>query len=179
MGFRGGKTGRNWNDDRDETALFAGGYKEKCNSCGEWGHKARDCRLKEKEDSRNNKNEFRWKCYNCNERGHKAKDCPKKKEKKDQANVANNNEEVDIAFMTQEMKGKEKTKNLFIADSGASCHLVGNDEGMYECEHIDDDIVIGDGKSIRATKIGKFKMLLKQQDGSENRSEVCTEFGTV
>ena len=69
--------------------------------------------------------------------------------------------------MTQEMKGKEKMKNLFIADSGASCHLVGNEQGMYEWEYIDDDIVIGDGKSLRATKIGKLKMLLKQQDGSE------------
>ena len=95
MGFRGGKTGRNWNDDRDETALFAGGYKGKCNSCGEWGHKARDCKLKKKGGSgNNNKNEFRWKCYNCHEKGHKAKDCPKKKEIKDQANMANNDEDV-------------------------------------------------------------------------------------
>lgn len=43
MGFRNGKGGRHYGDDRDETALFAGGFKGKCNSCGELGHKARDC----------------------------------------------------------------------------------------------------------------------------------------
>ena len=26
-------------DDGHETALFAGGFKGKCNNCGEWGHK--------------------------------------------------------------------------------------------------------------------------------------------
>ena len=39
--FRGNPGGEN-----EETALFAGGFKGKCNACGKFGHRARECRSK-------------------------------------------------------------------------------------------------------------------------------------
>ena len=173
MGFRNGKGGGKHSgggNDGEDAAFFAGGYKGKCNACGEWGHKAKFCK-KTKQGGNDNPGggggDFKWKCFRCGEKGHKAKDCPTRKDKKkDHANMANNEDSFnDIAFMVHEKKVRIANNNYFIADSGASCHLIGSDEGMVDWEPIDDDIIIGDGKSIKAVKVGKVRMTLKQQDG--------------
>ncbi len=47
MGFRNGKGGGKHSgggNDGEDAAFFAGGYKGKCNACGEWGHKAKFCK---------------------------------------------------------------------------------------------------------------------------------------
>ena len=169
MGFRSGKGGKNSGNEGEDAAFFAGGYKGKCNACGEWGHKAKFCRKKKENDNHGGGGgEFKWKCYKCGEKGHKAKDCPlKKANKKDHANMANQEDITDIAFMGHDRTVRIANNNYFIADSGASCHLIGSDEGMVEWEPINDEIVIGDGKSIHAVKVGKVKMTLKQQDGPD------------
>ena len=38
----------------EETALFAGGYKGKCYSCGKFGHRAKDCRGNTSNNNGNN-----------------------------------------------------------------------------------------------------------------------------
>ena len=55
---------------------------------------------------------------------------------------------------------KVEAENVFIADCGAFCHLVGSNQGIYEWEHINDNIIIGNGKGICANEVGKLKMLL-------------------
>jgi hypothetical protein len=57
------------------------------------------------------------------------------------------------------------TKDTWIADSGASCHMGPTDEGMFDVTAIDNPIMIGNGRSLRATKIGKMKKTVKQVDG--------------
>jgi hypothetical protein len=56
-------------------------------------------------------------------------------------------------------------KDLWIADSGASCHMTCNDDGMFDCNPVDDQIKIGDGTFIKAVKIGNKNVLVKQPDG--------------
>ena len=53
----------------------------------------------------------------------------------------------------------------FLADTGASTHMVGDDDGMFDCKDIDKPIIISDGKPIKATKIGKLKRTVLQVDG--------------
>ncbi len=47
---RRGRLGQGQDVQGEDFALFVGGFKGKCNNCGEIGHKARDCR-----DKNNNK----------------------------------------------------------------------------------------------------------------------------
>ena len=42
----------------------------------------------------------------------------------------------------------------FLADTGASTHMIGDDEGLIDVTEIHKPIVIGDGKVLYATKIG-------------------------
>ena len=44
--------------------------------------------------------------------------------------------------------------------------MVNSDEGMFDCTDIDEYITVGNGGKVRATKIGKKKLTLKQKDGS-------------
>ena len=48
-----GNKGKHYRSGDEETALFAGGFKGRCNNCGKHGQKARDCRT----DKKNNKND--------------------------------------------------------------------------------------------------------------------------
>jgi hypothetical protein len=62
---------------------------------------------------------------------------------------------------------KNKISNdLWLGDSGASCHMTNSDEGMYNCRDIKSPIKIGDGRTLYATKIGMKKLVVIQKDGS-------------
>jgi hypothetical protein len=43
-------------------------------------------------------------------------------------------------------------KDLWIADTGASCHMTCNDTGMLNCIDINEHIKVGDGNYIKAIK---------------------------
>ena len=55
--------------------------------------------------------------------------------------------------------------NTWIADSGASCHMTNSDEDMTDAKIIDEFVKIGNGKEMRATKIGYVTRMVKQRDG--------------
>jgi gag-polypeptide of LTR copia-type len=57
-------------------------------------------------------------------------------------------------------------KNLWLGDSGASCHMTCNLAGMFDCVDIKSPVKIGNGKTLMATKLGKMRMLVLQTDGS-------------
>ena len=48
-------------------------------------------------------------------------------------------------------------ENTFLGDTGASTHMVGIDDGLYDCVDTDEAVIIRDGKELKATKIGKLK----------------------
>ena len=94
-------------NEEGETALFAGGFKGKCNKCGRYGHKARDCRSGNTNNNNNNNNnnnsgtrKINGSCFYCGKKGHMKKDCFKKKrddeaKKNDQANVGTDDDHED------------------------------------------------------------------------------------
>lgn len=69
----------------------------------------------------------------------------------------------DQAYITN---GSKKTlANIWLGDSGASCHMTNDDSGMFDFKTINDNIKIGNGRMLKATKIGKKKVIIKQMDG--------------
>ena len=63
-------------DDEEERALFVAKFKGRCNKCGKFGHKAKDCRsniINDKEKKQ--KNKFTGKCFHCGKVGHKEANC--------------------------------------------------------------------------------------------------------
>jgi hypothetical protein len=75
----------------------------------------------------------------------------------------------DVASFANNNKNNNKTmyysENIYIGDSGASCHMVHSDEGMYDVKQIKEKITIGNGQYIEALKIGKKKGMIKLNDG--------------
>ena len=47
------------------------------------------------------------------------------------------------------LKMDSVNKNIFIADSGASCHLTGSLEGIVNCSKICESVTIGNGQSVK------------------------------
>jgi hypothetical protein len=135
-----------------------GKHKGNCSYCGIYGYKANVCNKIPKfrnekggKTKRGNGNEgkfntpFPFSCYICNKRGHKAMDCPTKRkgsngvenEDRDEANFASEysdialfcNEELDSAFISlEEGEDRNEFKNLWVGDSGATCHMVCSDK---------------------------------------------------
>jgi hypothetical protein len=54
------------------------------------------------------------------------------------------------------------TRDTWLADSGASCHMGNSDEGMFDITSIDEPITLGNGKSLRATKVGKLRRMVRK-----------------
>jgi hypothetical protein len=59
--------------------------------------------------------------------------------------------------------------NLWLADTGASCHMTYDKKGMFDCRTIKSMIKLGDGKILVATKIGKKRKIVHQQDGCKSK----------
>ena len=55
--------------------------------------------------------------------------------------------------------------NTWLGDTGASTHYVKSDEGMFDVKLIDEPVKVGNGKSMRATKVGSLKMTVLQANG--------------
>jgi len=77
---RRGKLGIAQGQQAEEHALFAGGFKGKCNNCGKIGHKARDCRDKKGNKTNNkadnqgnnsNDGDKNVECFYCKKKGHR------------------------------------------------------------------------------------------------------------
>ena len=166
------------NGKGSETALFAGGFKGRCHKCGKIGHKSPDCKEKKEAQGGKEVDKGSVKCFHCGKKGHKSFqywDNPNGKnfrKKNDQASIAKDDSSEDVVLMCCEEIGlatREKELgeegSLYIADTGASCHMTHTDKGMFEWEPINEKITLGNGAQIVATKQGKKAVTLKQQDG--------------
>ena len=81
----------------------------------------------------------------------------KKPPLKDKREVAAPSMEVSII--------SQRLNNIWLGDSGASCHMTNDDAGMFDCRKYQSMITIGNGKSVLSPKIGKQKLLVIQKDG--------------
>jgi hypothetical protein len=76
---------------------------------------------------------------------------------------SNMNEET--AFdATEKMHTSKFGPNTWLGDTGASVHYANNDKGMFDVTIINEQIKIGNGNSMYATKIGKLKRAIIQRN---------------
>ena len=165
-------------------------FKGDCRNCGKQGHKAADCRSKNKNagPNKDKDNKKKLKCFNCNKyAGHISKDCPDKKRDADSAvketgmfvgccveiNDSNDSNEQHYVGYSPAAKsefcassdGTEK----WLADTGATTHISMSDRHMTNAEDVSIKVIVGDGNEVLCTKRGdvtisdgKNKMLLQR-----------------
>ena len=77
---------------------------------------------------------------------------------------------------TAEMK---LTNETWFGDSAASTHMCNDDSNMYDCETIREEIKVGSGERIVATKIGTLKMRVRQTNGKVPGVDFTEHFAPV
>ena len=126
-------------------------------------------------------------CWKCGEKGHRKSDCPKKEQEYQHANAhVEKVAEKEVCLGCSEVqletleagswKGEQKevaqlmtqkiSKNIWLADSGASMHMGPDETGLTNVRTTDSSIKIGNGTYVKATKIGDKHVTLKQEDGT-------------
>ena len=165
-----------------DRALFANDqfkrYKGNCSFCGIYGHKGSECRKRSKgkrfENNRNGNQNFNRNgqdpnksfvgmCYLCKQKGHKVEDCPNNNLKgTDQVNLSH--DEIVLIGSDQEMSQKD----MWIGDSGATSHMVCHDVGMFGCKPSNQQVIVGDGRSVKVLKTGNLKVIFQKRKGEKN-----------
>jgi len=146
-------------------------FKGKCHVCGKIGHKGADCwTLESNKDKRpaNNHGEkkynFTGTCNYCHKKGHKEAECCTK------LNDNANNMEEEHALMTSYCAHYDNAE-MWIGDTGATCHMKSSTEGMYELEKCDNvKIDTANGSTSSVTYIGKYKGDVLCTDGKSRKS---------
>ena len=122
-------------------------------------------------------------CAHCHKPGHNIKDCWKKKAEdakqgiKPDTNtstdssraavmmIAVSRNEFEVLLSNTDSNCK-MTRNTFICDSGASCHMRNSTEGMYDLIDHTQAITVGNSETMYSSYIGKFQGTIIQQDGT-------------
>jgi hypothetical protein len=120
-----------------------------------------------KADERRKKNEDIC-CY-CKDLGHVKSDCfklMKKKQIEENENGTRNGVAgvvTDIVLSSVESK-EEVDHEIWIGDSGVSCHYCNSDEGLYEYITIPEEITVGNGNVMI---VGKLRCGILQKNGEK------------
>jgi hypothetical protein len=72
----------------------------------------------------------------------------------------------DVVFTTIAMKNNF-SNDMWILNSGASCHYCGSAEGLTDVKEINESIKIGNGDSMKSTKIRNSKCEVTQVNGEK------------
>ena len=164
----------------EEKALAAKHYtkqfKKNCRICGQQAHKAEDCWEKEENKHKrpanwksrlpgktttpntNNSNstkKYEGECGYCHKKGHKESECRKKI--KEAANIAQQQNDTDHVMIVDHAM-YAGNQNTWIGDTGATSHMTNNDFGMFDCSTTSSSVFVGNGKALKASKIGKLKL---------------------
>ena len=152
-------------------------FKGDCRICGKKGHKAADCWEQEKNKERRPvnyklKNEAAYmitdqkkKCTYCGKENHTVEQCFKKQ--RDEKKPAGQPKEIaEMVIMAAEDISENVSKNIFIADSGATSHMRNSMHGMYELKDYVVDVRVGNSSKMKSLKKGKFQGLVTQKDGT-------------
>jgi hypothetical protein len=106
-------------------------------------------------------------CTYCKKTGHTEKNCFKKRN--DQNNYDDHAHVV--LFLTEHSLFTKNiptnfSPNTFIADSGATCHMRGSLEGMFNLRPHVKDIMVGNNEVMTSVSIGQYKGLALKADGT-------------
>jgi hypothetical protein len=116
-------------------------------------------------------------CNYCCRTGHVKKNCLKlnKKELQNNNNDRGSNDNSsrdqqflntqDVAFVTTS-ENETLTNEIWICDSGTCGHYCIFKEGLMNIKEICDNITVGNGKTMTATKVGDLQCKVIQLDGS-------------
>jgi hypothetical protein len=72
----------------------------------------------------------------------------------------------DVAFTTIAMKC-DFSSDVWILDNRASCHYFRSTEGLTDVKEIDESIKIGNGDSMKSTKVGNLECEVNQVNGEK------------
>jgi gag-polypeptide of LTR copia-type len=155
-----------------EGAFYAGqeGFKGNCRKCGEYGHKAALCPQKREE----------MKCNYCKFKGHTEDYCRKKKRDKESGQMevlmALEEPEEDILEISEPTDGEDEgllmmeqdyPGQVWVGDSGATCHMTNSEEGLIDWKPIKQGVKMGNGDILEATRIGIMNIKYKDPDSKQ------------
>ena len=150
-------------DSGEENALFTTQFKGKCRNCGKLGHKAAQCKLKPGKQEKNDV--F---CSYCKRPGHVKANCFKLMKKNlnfgGTENGVAGTADVLLSTMT---KVEEFQNDIWIGDSGASCHYCNDDKFLFDYTMISEEITVGNGNVMLAKKMGKLRCEILQKNGEK------------
>jgi hypothetical protein len=72
---------------------------------------------------------------------------------------------VDFSFFA-DSSSRTSHNNLWIGDSGASCHMTCSMDGMINVREVNSPVQVGTGQAIPCTKMGDKKVRVVQEDGA-------------
>jgi len=98
------------------------------------------------------------KCFFCKKLGHKLQDCRQKKAETKTANVT---QETALMAMTT----NAVSETTWIADLGATCHITNDLTGLYDIEHVETPVTLGDRTTVTAMMNAKLKLKMEGPEG--------------
>ena len=76
----------------------------------------------------------------------------------------------DVASIMTTADGYKVNPNTAFGDSAATSHMGPSDVGMFDWEHCNEPVKIGDGKALMVTKKGKRQVRVVQADGTKQEA---------
>ena len=152
-------------------------FKGDCRNCGKKGHKAADCwqmeknkhmrpdKFKPRSESAYNVVDQKRHCNYCGKDNHNIEQCFKR-QKDEKNNIIQNKEIAEIVIMAAEDISEDITRNIFIADSGATSHMRNSLHGMYGLKDWEVEVKVGNSSTMKSQQKGDFQGLVTQKDGT-------------
>ena len=95
-----------------------------------------------------------------NETPNQEEEVERKNVEKEHMDASQQSSENVALLMHDKLKFEALTEEIWIGDSGASCHTTNSKRGMYDLEELNAHVTIGDGRDIAITHKGKIDVLI-------------------
>lgn len=151
---------RSQESDKKNTTPRFDGY---CLQCGKYGHKAMHCWHNPINKNKNNKKEEK-----ANTTQEKSNNEESSDEEIGLINIEDNDDN-EAGFATCRPCNDKIQKNIWIANSGASCHLTYDLEGLYDVKKCGGTIRTSNGNIIASDRMGKLDVVAIQKDGTTRK----------
>ena len=141
----------------------------KCWTCGKYGHKKSECKFNKKDDSGNVTGDGKVNdeevvlCGFIDETRENEENC-----------------KIDVVLLNHEHDFANIPSDVWIGDTGASCHLTNSLDGMINLEECSSKVTVGSGENLDCLKIGTKTGKIVQKYGTirffyVEKCEVCTK----
>jgi hypothetical protein len=148
----------------DESEMVLGAFAGLCHGCHQRGHMIKDCPNKKKHGPGNKK-----KCSHCGKNGHEEATCWEKagneskrpawyQTRERAAAAIDEGSRVEFLLTVSEGPALMHHKDIWIADTGASCHITNNQEGMRDIRDAtaSDGVTMGNAQVEPTSYIGNI-----------------------